>query len=573
MKQPRRFAHGIELVTAEEMRRIDERATAVHGVPVELLMEVAGYQVARVAWAMLHGFLSSLPVVSPDLVGLTAAVSPLIRDASGSASRLHAPNRGRGDGAVTVAAGRGNNGGDGLVAARYLHDWGVPVRVVLAGEPDGLRGAPAENWRRLQSRGVSAFWRSDATRGWWLDFLRDAGLVVDAICGTGLTSPLFGAAAEAAAAINESARPVLSVDIPSGLLADGAPDPGGDAVSVRADVTVTLCRPKVGMMLYPGAALCGEVIMAGIPIPEEAIRQERPGVFLVTPEAVSSMTPLRLPAGHKGTFGHVLVIAGAVGYSGAPVLAALGALRSGAGMVTLAAPEALRPGLEGRLTEVMVEPLPAGEDGRLSEEAWGRIEALLPRASAVVAGPGLGQSHGVAGVLRKLLLSLDKPLVLDADGLNMIRLEDLHACRAPVVLTPHPGEMARLIGGDASTVQANRLGAVRQTVARAGGRASAPEQRVCVLKGARTLIADSSGTVWVNPTGNDGMATAGSGDVLAGLIGGLLAQGAPPRAAAVAGVYLHGLAGDFAAVHGSKRSMAAGDIVANLGRAFSSLGL
>lgn len=574
MNRSKRFPQGIELLTAEEMRRIDERTSAAYGVSVELLMEQAGYHVARVAWAMLNGFLASLPLVSPDLIHVSAAVSPLNREgrAPSVVAGLRMRNQGRGKGPVTVVAGRGNNGGDGLVAARYLHEWGVPVRVVLMGEPDGLRGAPAENWRRLQLRGVPAFWQPGATEEWWLGVLGDANLVIDALCGTGLTGPLSGAVLDAVNAINNSGKPVLSVDIPSGLGADGVQEGGGSSC-VEADVTITLCRPKVGMMLYPGAAFCGDLLMAAIPIPEEAIREERPGVFLVTSEMVSALIPRRPAAGHKGTFGHVLVLAGAVGYSGAPVLAALGALHSGAGMVTLAAPEALRPGLESRLVEVMVEPLPTDENGRLSEGAWGRIEALLPRASAVVAGPGLGQSHGVAVVLQRLLSSVDKPLVLDADGLNMIRLENLHDCRAPVVITPHPGEMARLIGGDASMVQANRLGAVRQAVARAGGRAATPEKRVAVLKGARTLIADSSGTVWVNPTGNDGMATAGSGDVLAGLIGGLLAQGASPRAAALAGVYLHGLAGDFAAVYDSRRSMAAGDIVANLGRAFSSLGL
>lgn len=527
----------MELLTAEEMRAIDRRAAEEFGLPVRLLMEQAGFQTARVAAEMLCGGRSYGGGIGPMLAG---------------------PGGSSPGGRVAVLTGRGNNGGDGLVAARYLHEWGFPIDVFLFGDPARLTDCAAANWRLAGGLGIGLRVVADRLPEDFGLRLRSAALIVDALLGTGVKGAVQGLPAEAIEAANLAGTPILAVDVPSGLDADRG---GCAGPCIKAKVTVTFCRPKLGLALYPGASFAGEVRVADIGIPGEAVRRQNPAARLIVPEAVRSVLPRRPPDAHKGTFGHVLVLGGSAGYTGAPALAGLGALRAGAGLVTVAVPADVAGVVAGKLTEVMVRSLPAAQEGGLAEAAWPELaEELLAKADAVAAGPGLGRGSGTRALLLRLLERLDKPLVLDADGLNLLELESIAACRAPVVLTPHPGEAARLLGAAPDDVQADRPRAARELAAR--GRC------IAVLKGARTLIARPDGALWVNPTGNSGMATGGTGDVLTGIIAGLLAQGAGPLEAALAGAYLHGKAGDLAAAGIGARALAAGDLLAFMGAAF-----
>ncbi len=551
----------VELLTAEEMRAVDLRAAGEFGLPVRLLMEQAGFQVARVAAEMLAeaGGGGGFGAVGAGRPG--AVVSCAVRPDTAAAPDLWPMVQGRSNSLagfrVVVLAGRGNNGGDGLVAARYLHEWGCAVEVLLFGDPKCLGEAPGAGWRLLGDLGAPRLVVGEDLPVGVALRLGAADLIVDALLGTGVRGAVEGPMASAIEAANAAGRPILAVDVPSGLDADSG---RVDGPCVRAAVTVTFCRAKLGLALYPGAAYAGEVRVADIGIPDEAVRRQNAMARMLTPDDVATLLPPRPPDGHKGTFGHVLVVAGSVGYAGAPALAAMGALRAGAGLVTVAAPVPVAEALAARLTEVMVRPLPASPEGGFSQEAWPGLAELVAMADVIAAGPGLGRGEPAGVLLRRLVSETEKPLVLDADGLNLLDLEAVAACRGPVVLTPHPGEMARLLRRNVAQVQADRAGVVREAARR--GRC------VCLLKGARTLVANPDGRLWVNPTGNSGMATAGSGDVLTGVIAGLLAQGAGPLEAALAGVYVHGKAGDLAAAASGERALVAGDLPNFLGAAF-----
>lgn len=558
---------GLELLSAAEVRAVDREAEG-YGLAVPLLMESAGALVARAAARMLGG---CEPGGDPDLIALR-------REAGGRWGSWRPRPLGE---RVLVLAGRGNNGGDGMVAARYLHEWGFQVSVLLAGDPEGMGGAPRAQWGLLERLGVPCRpLPSDAAacRAAVAEAAAGAHLAIDALVGTGARLPLTGVPGAAVEALAATAVPVLAVDIPSGL----DPDTGRAAgACVRAEVTVTMVRPKLGMVLDPEGR-SGEILVGLIPIPSALVAGRRPAARLLTARRVSGWLPERPAAGHKGTFGHVLVVGGAVGYAGAPALAAMGALRGGAGLVTAAVPEQVGSVIAGRFTEVMVRPLPA-PGGALDESAWPALAELAERADAIVAGPGLGRAAGTGRLLRRLLAETSRPLVLDADGLNLVDAGAVADYAGPVILTPHPGEMARFLGLDAGAVLADRVAAVREAARRcrpaarggSGGAAadggSPGPRRACLLKGFRTLVADDEEGLFVNPTGNQGMATAGSGDVLAGVAGAFLAQGMGVREAALAAVYVHGLAGDIAAARRSDRSMVAGDILDALGDAFTAL--
>lgn len=517
----------MEVVTAREMAEIDRRAVAEFGLTVDLLMEAAGRHAAAAAEALLPG---------------------------GAGGR------------VAVVAGRGNNGGDGLAAARYLHEWGRPVEVLLVGTPGELSPAAAANWERLGRTGVPRrLFPEAAGLG---EALGGVALVVDALLGTGARAPLSPVLTAAVEAVNAAGRPVLAVDVPSGLDADTGRPLGA---CVRARATVTFCRPKLGLLLEPGAGLSGAVALAPLPIPEEAVRRQGARAGLLTRAEAARLLPPRPPSGHKGTFGHVLVVAGSAGYEGAAALASLAALRGGAGRVTLACPERVAAALAGRFPEVMVRAAPG--EGALTEEAVAVLAELAAGAEALCVGPGLGRRPETGALLRRFLARLDTPLVLDADGLNLLDLPTLAGYAGPLVLTPHPGEMGRLLGIPPEAVQADRPGSARAAAGAVGGAGgSGTAGRACVLKGARTLVAEPSGHLWVNPTGSTALATAGTGDVLAGLVAALLAQGAGPVAAAAAAAHLHGLAGEMAAVvRGSERAVIAGDVLEHLGAAFARL--
>ena len=496
------------------MRALD-RWTIEHGTPGHVLMERAGAGAART-----------------------------LRE------RLHRPR-----GPVVVVCGRGNNGGDGFVVARHLRRARVPVEVWLAARPEEVRGDAARMlaaWRR--ARGAVHALAAPAHVEALARRLARAAPVVDALFGTGLNAPVTGVAAAAIAAINAAGAPVLAVDIASGLSADtGAPL----GAAVRATMTATFGYPKVGQLMYPGVEHTGLLAVVDIGIPPEALATVAPRIMLLESEEVGALLPPRRRDAHKGAFGHVLVIAGSRGKTGAGLLAAQAAARSGAGLTTLAVPATLQAVLEAQVREAMTAALADTGDGAAALADGAAVNALVADREAVVCGPGLGQAAATRALVAHVVRQCAAPLVLDADGLNAVAGSALLRDRpGPTVVTPHPGEMARLQSGDTARVQADRLGA-----ARAFARA---ERVVVVLKGARTIIASPDGATAICPTGNPGMASGGMGDVLSGVIGALLAQGLAAYDAAALGVFAHGAAGDAVAARQGETGLLASDLLAEL---------
>jgi hydroxyethylthiazole kinase-like uncharacterized protein yjeF len=433
-------------------------------------------------------------------------------------------------GTVVVVTGKGGNGGDGWVAARTLSESGRDVRVFALAEPAALTGAAADAATAAIGAGVP--WSTGAVDALVLD-LADATVVVDAVFGVGLRDAPTPPFADALAAIDDAEAPVVSADIPSGVDADTGAVPGA---SVHADLTVTFGFAKPGLLLHPGAGLAGDLVVADIGLPEPT---DLSGALEVWdwPD-LAFLLPWPEAADHKGTRGAVLVVGGAPGMTGAACLAASAALRLGAGYVTVAVPSPSLPVVECKLTAPVKVGLPAGPDGELDAATAARVLELAERAQAVVLGPGLGRSEGSRACVRALVRTLDRPLVLDADALWALA-GDAGALRgrtAPTVLTPHAGEAAALLGMTREAVDADRPAAAR---ALSGGSC------VAVLKGARTLVSDGERVV-VTMTGGPGLATMGTGDVLAGMTGALLAQGLDPIDAAVLAAHLHGAAGDAA---------------------------
>jgi ADP-dependent NAD(P)H-hydrate dehydratase / NAD(P)H-hydrate epimerase len=521
------------LPDAEHMRAIDRWAIEERGVPSLDLMERAGAGVAR-----------AVEQLDPD-------------------------------GPVAVFCGAGNNGGDGLVVARLLRDAGRRVTVLLAGSAEKLSGDARVNLERLPGEppvevsaaaagsapgagpaaaGAGALAAIDAIG----KALGEAGVVVDALLGTGFAGEPRGAAAAAIAAIETWAGPVVSVDVPSGVDASTGEVSG---LAVKAAVTVTFHAAKPGLWINPGKAKAGEVEVLDIGIPKGAPVEADIG--LIAPGALG-LLPRRDASSTKFTSGHVLVAGGSRGLTGAPHMAALGAMRAGAGYVTACVPASLQAILaSGGPAELMTRGLP-DEDGMLAPAG---VEVVLEgarRGGALALGPGLGRSEPAVAFARALAARAEVPLVLDADGLNAHahaktggHLDDLAGRRSPTVLTPHPGELARLLETDATRIASARLACAREAAARACA--------VVVLKGDDTLVADPNGTVAVSPGASPALATAGTGDVLCGVIAALLAQELPPFAAAAVGVLLHARAGRLAAdAVGAAEGVIASDVIAAL---------
>jgi NAD(P)H-hydrate epimerase len=487
----------LRLVTGQEMREVDNRAIREYGIPGVVLMENAGLRV----------------------------VEELEREFGPLAERR-----------VCVFAGPGNNGGDGFVIARHLLCRGIWTKVFLVGKRERVRGDALVNLNILEKMGASITVLSERNDNRVQVALALCDIIVDALLGTGSSGPPRAPFPAVMEAIKGSSRPVVAVDIPSGL----DPDTGKVAdCCLKAQLTVTFGLPKRGLCLLPGAEYVGRLVVADIGLPPALLQGGK--TRLVSRGYVASILPQRPSASHKGTFGHLLLLAGSRGFAGAAVLAARGALRSGAGLVSLAVPGEIVPLVAPQVPEAMVHE-------RTS------VEELLERATAVVVGPGLGMSPDARRLLRDLLGKIEKPVVIDADGLNILAQEGLElVAKKNVVLTPHPGEMARLAGLPVADIQADRVEVARSFAKKWG--------LVLVLKGARTVVAGPDGTVFVNPTGNPGMATGGTGDVLAGMIGSLLAQGLGPVEAATAAVFLHGLAGDLGVVQLGAAGLVAGDVV------------
>jgi len=443
--------------------------------------------------------------------------------------------------------GKGGNGGDGFVAARRLIDR-EPTAYLLA-RRDEVRGDALVHLRAYEGSGGVLVEVPDAAR--WEDVRKsalEAPLLVDALLGTGLRQAPTGLFALVIQDLRAATSPIVAVDLPSGLGSES-----GEVAwdSVTASLTVTFAAPKYSHVLAPACERVGTLCVAPIGIPAALLASAR--LWLLEPADARRIYRSRPPGAHKGSFGHVLVVAGSVGRSGAAVLAATAALRAGAGLVTVATPADALPLVAALRAEIMTEPLPITAAGDLAPEALARALALCESRDAVVLGPGLGTHPATCDLIRELVARCPQSLVIDADGLSALAPIELLARTAPTVLLPHPGEAARLLGLPTSAVQARRLEAVQALAARSGA--------VAVLKGSRTLVCEPAGRAAVNPTGNPGMATAGTGDVLAGMVGALLARGTPAWDAAAAAVYLHGVAGDVAARRLGQEALLAGDLL------------
>lgn len=512
------------VVTAEEMRELDRLTIEKYGVPSLVLMERAGEGIAKV-----------------------------ILDRFGKIARR----------SVLVVAGKGNNGGDGLVVGRLLKKNRIPSEVTLLARKDELSKDAAENLRDYLKTKGKLYEVASHTLGLLRERLKGKSLVVDAILGTGLKQEVRGLYGEAIALINASGLPIVAVDIPSGLDADTGRPLG---TSIKAEMTVTLGYPKLGQVIYPGLDYVGQLVVADIGIEPKAVDEVQPKTEILEREDIRRLVPVRAADTHKGTYGHLLVMAGSRGKTGAAILSCRAAMRIGTGLVTLAAPRSLNDIFASAMIEVMTEPLQDNaeeEPEPLSDQSWRR---LLDKKSAVLFGPGIGVKDSAQNALRWLLRNIEIPWVIDADGLNNLAAETerLRSAKTPPVLTPHPGEMARLIGSDTAAVNHDRVGIAR---------AFAREHRChVVLKGARTVIATADGKIFINPTGNPGMATGGMGDVLAGMLAGLLAQGFKVDDALKLGVYLHGFVGDEAAGRKGEMGLIASDLLERLPEGLKLLG-
>jgi len=489
----------MKILNTEQMRNVDRRAIERFGVPSIVLMENAAL-----------------------------AVVDVIFEHYASIER------------VAIFCGPGANGGDGLAVARHLENRGVVPVVLIAGDRAKFSGDARINFEICERLNIPIY---DATN--YIERAADADVIVDAIFGTGLNRAPSGAYAEVIRAIDELRIPVVAVDLPSGLNASsGEPfDP-----CVHAEVTVTFAAPKLCHVFDPAATYCGEIIVADIAIPNVAIDEESVTLALTTPRDVQPHFAPRLAATHKGTYGHVGIVAGSPGRSGAAVLAARGAIRTGAGLVTI-------------VTDVGPEVHAHSIESMTTTD-----ESALASKDAVLVGPGLRDDEASYAHVRELVAKIEQPLVIDASALNAFasRASEINPHSRPRVITPHHGELARLLGDrDAKAINANRIDAARE--------AARIANCVVVLKGHQTLIADRDGHVNVNPTGNPGMASGGMGDVLGGIIVALLARGTDPFDAACAGVYLHGFAGDLLKEEKGDTGLAANDLAEKLPIAITKL--
>jgi hydroxyethylthiazole kinase-like uncharacterized protein yjeF len=509
----------MKIVSAAEMREIDRATSERFGVPSLTLMENAGAAVARF-------ILSDYP----------------------QAQR------------ISVVCGKGNNGGDGFVVARHLEESGRVVRVLLLCGPEELRGDAAAMFQRLTIpplvvRDASGLAAADAAP------LFAADLIVDAVLGTGFRPPVSPLYVAVISAMNDSRAPVIAVDIPSG--ADAGATQAQSGTVARADAVVTFTAPRPAHVF--AELTSGPTVIAPIGSPAEAIVSKL-GLHLSTPADFASLLAPRARDANKGSYGHVLVIGGSLGKAGAAAMAGFSALRVGAGLSTIATARSVLPTVAGFHPEVMTEPLEETEAGTISLQSLESdgIASLVERKTVLAIGPGISRHPETVELVRGMVQKYDTPMVLDADALNAFdgSAVNLAGRGRSLVITPHPGEMSRLTGLSISEIQANRVEVARKF--------AREHELVVVLKGHRTLIAAPDGEVWVNPTGNPGMATGGTGDVLTGMVAGLIAQ--HPRhllEATAFSVYLHGLAGDLACEKVGENSLVATDLVRFLPLAFS----
>ncbi len=509
----------MKVVTANEMREIDRFTIEEIGVPSPVLMERAG-----------------------------VAVVDHIR-------RLFEPKR------VVVLSGRGNNGGDGLVIARELFNYGFTVKVIILSDRESMSRDSVLQYEIAKKTGIDISFKNSID-----DSDIDNVIIVDAILGTGLNKPVRERLAEVIDIVNTSRGDVFAVDIPSGISADTGEVMGK---AVKAKWTVTFGLPKIGHMLYPGRKYCGELFIENIGFPMKLLNSDDLKVEIPDSKDAALLIPKRPPDSHKGSYGHVLVVGGSRGKTGAPLMTARAALKSGSGLVTIGAPDSVIDVFQAKVVEEMTLSLPGTDKGGFSVKASDKILDFATNSADVIAiGPGMGVDDAGIGIMKEIIKGSPVPLIIDADGLNCIssltdkEISDmLSNAGSSLILTPHPGEMARLIRDPFITsVDKARFESVLKF---------SMEKGVYIAsKGAPTLIADPQGRLVFNPTGNPGMATAGSGDVLTGIIASMTGQGLTPIDASVLGCYIHGLSGDISSKVYGMHSVTAFDIVENISGAF-----
>lgn len=503
----------MKVATSFQMGQIDRRATSEFGIPSLILMENAGIKAAGIIQELF-----------PDLGG---------KD-------------------ICIFCGSGNNGGDGLVVARHLFNQGLNVKIFLLSPKARLKEDARINFEIASKLGIPLLELKESGLKEAEDEILTCELIIDAILGTGVKGPVTGFYAEVIELLNMLGSDIVSIDVPSGLNVDTG---FAEEACIYADHTITFGLPKRGLILYPGAEWTGNLTVVNIGFPIQLLTDGDIKVNLLIDEVTLPLLPSRFFSAHKGSFGKVVSIAGSRGMTGAAALVASSTLAIGAGLSILGIPLSLNPILEAKLTEVITVPLKETDEGTLSLACFDQIIQLLENSSVLALGCGLGQNQDVSELVKRLIKEVKIPIVLDADGINAI-IDDpsvLLSAKSDVLITPHPGEMARLMTMSVDKVQQDRLGIASKV---------ASEFNVgVVLKGARTVIADPEGNLFINYTGNPGMATAGSGDVLTGMIAGLIAQKLTYIEAAKLGVYLHGLSGDLVVEQKEGMCLVASDLI------------
>ena len=449
---------------------------------------------------------------------------------------------------ILIFCGKGNNGGDGYVIARHLYNQGANVAVFLAGEKEKIKGDAQINLKILENMGLEVHEIFSLDQ---IPSFPHIDLIVDALLGTGVTGPVVGFLGKLIEFMNELGAPIISVDLPSGMETDTGAVHGS---CIKAEMTVTMAHLKTGLLFSPARDLAGEIVVVDISVPPEVSDRLHKHRFLLESEDIRSRLPQRKLDAHKTNFGKVVVFAGSVGMTGAATLTSISSLQVGAGLTKLGIPASLNSILEQKVTEVMTVPLAETNQQSISLKAKDQISELLDWADVLAVGPGLSTHPDTIEFVKWILTSLKKPMVLDADGLNALKKSPqlIKEYPAELIITPHPGELSRLINLSIADIEKDRLNVARNFAKEWG--------KVIVLKGGPTIIAAPNGDLFINSTGNPGMATGGSGDVLTGIIAGLLAQKLSALDAALVGVYIHGLAGDIAADDLSQMGMIAGDI-------------
>lgn len=514
----------MKVLTSKQMKEIDRKTIEEIGIPGTVLMENAGIQIFRNLQAILR-FLERENIV--------------------------------------IVAGKGNNGGDGLVVARHLYNQGIIPQVLLLAAKEEVRGDAEINLNIAEKIGVPVT-EIKSAEDWKAQkrLLREATVIVDAIFGTGLLKPAESLYAQAIEDINKTKACKLAVDIPSGLSSDSYEIIGP---AVKADLTVTLGAPKIAHVFPPAEELVGELLVADISIPQHLFDDPALKLEFVEKPSLLPAFQRRKKDAHKGTYGHLFIISGSLGKTGAAVMAAKAALKTGAGLVTVGTPASCLPIVARSMVELMTEPLAETQDKTISSEALTKAMSLIRGKDALLIGPGISTNESTAEFFWKLIPQIKLPVVIDADGLNILSLKPEILSKLPrtAILTPHPGEFARLIDASVAEVLEKKLDLVPAFTKKYGV--------YLVLKGYRTLVADPEGRIFINPTGNPGMATGGSGDVLSGMIASMLMQQRDPLQAAIAAVYVHGLSGDLAAQKIGERALIAGDLIRFLPRALKTM--